>query len=296
MTRRTAWARPLLGALLAFAVLGCCGAAGAAGGAAPAPLSYRAAPVGGLLAEDPAGSGRVVAVIGELREAEDVAVVVPGSGQNRENFRGVHNGAGTARRPGTVPMADGQALYAAMRERSPHGRVAVVVWLGYLPPQEVDAELAGIARARHGARELARFAREVLAEDRHTTLVCHSYGTAVCGLAARSPGVADDVVALASPGMGVARAEEIRARVWATRARGDWIRFVPSVRLGPVGLGGDPMAPGFGARIFSAGDITGHTDYYQPGSASLAVTAGIAAGSAPAAGGIAGGRALLEVE
>ncbi|MBV2362730.1 alpha/beta hydrolase [Streptomonospora nanhaiensis] len=295
MARRIS--RALLGALLAAAVLACCGgAAGAADRARPAPLGYRDAPAGGVLAHDPAGSGRVVEVVGDLRRADHIAVVVPGSGQNAENFRGAHNGAGTARRPGTVPLANGRALYAEMRERAPHGRVAVVVWLGYLPPQEVGIDLAGIAAARHGARELARFAREVLPRDRHTTLVCHSYGTAVCGLAAREPGVADDVVALASPGMGVAHAGQMSARVWATRAEGDWIRFVPSVRLGPLGLGGDPMSPRFGARTFPAGDATGHTDYYRPGGACLAVMAGIAVGAAPAAGGPAGGRALLAVD
>ncbi|WP_067965651.1 alpha/beta hydrolase [Nocardiopsis trehalosi] len=261
-------------------------AAGPAGPAAPAappgtvaaPLAYAArAGDGGrtVLADDPAGSGRVVEVIGDLAAADDIAVVVPGSGQNRENFHA------SAANPGTVPLDNGRALHAAMRDRRPDRAAAVVVWLGYLPPQRVDAEAVTTTRAAVGAAELARFGRDHLPGGAHVTLVCHSYGSTVCGLAAREAGVADDVVALASPGMGVDGAGEVRARVWATRADDDWIRFVPSFSAGVLGLGGDPMDPAFGARTFSAGDASGHEQYYRRGGAALAGIAAIAAGAAP---------------
>ncbi|MUL39856.1 hypothetical protein FZ103_01450 [Streptomonospora sp. PA3] len=264
-----------LGALLAVVGAACVGRPEAGTQARPpAPLHYAEATVDGhrLLADDPWGSGRVVEVLGDLDGAEHIAVVVPGSGQHRGNFRasGAH--------PGAVPLANGRALQAEMRERAPEVPSAVVVWLGYLPPQGYSADLAGIARARRGADALARFAREVLPSGARVTLACHSYGTAVCGLAAARAGVAEDVVALASPGMGVADAEAIRARVWATRAPDDWIRWVPSLRLGPLGLGADPMDPAFGAVRFAPGHISGHTQYYRPGSAALAATAAIAVG------------------
>ncbi|GAB3464922.1 hypothetical protein GCM10027570_53090 [Streptomonospora sediminis] len=242
----------------------------------PAPLDYTETELDGhvLLAEDPTGSGRVVEVLGDLDGAEHVAVVVPGSGQTRHNFR-----ESTAA-PGAVPLSNGRALYAEMRRRAPERGAAVVVWLGYLPPQGYGLEHAGIGQARQGAGELVRFAREVLPDRAHVTLACHSYGTAVCGLATAQRGVADDVVALASPGMGVADAGAIRARVWATRTPDDWIRWVPNVSIGPIGLGGDPMNPRFGATRFAPGGISGHTHYYRPGSAALAATAAIAAGDA----------------
>ncbi|MDT0301502.1 alpha/beta hydrolase [Streptomonospora wellingtoniae] len=265
----------LLCAVLACVGLGCGARAGAAAKSPPPdPLEYGDAVVEGhrILAEDPSGSGRVVEVLGDLDGAEHVAVVVPGAGQTRDNFRA------NPAEPGTVPLANGRALYAAMRDRASMRETAVVVWLGYLPPQGHSLELAGIVGARRGADALVRFTREVLPADAHVTLTCHSYGTAVCGLAAAHANVADDVVALACPGMGVTDGAAIRARVWTTRAPDDWIRWVPSVRAGPVGLGADPMDPGFGAVRFDPGDISGHTQYYRPGSAALAATSAIAVG------------------
>ncbi|WP_169775406.1 alpha/beta hydrolase [Streptomonospora alba] len=279
MTRRIS--ALLLGALLTTAVLSCGGRPEAAAQVVPPePLDYAETTVDGhhLLADDTSGSGRVVEVLGDLAGAEHIAVVVPGSGQNRDNFRaGAH--------PGAVPLVNGRALYAAMRERAPEGGTAVVVWLGYLPPQGYGADLVGTARAREGAEALVRFAREVLPADAHVTLSCHSYGTAVCGLAAAQARTADDVVALASPGMGVDAAHEIRARVWATRAEDDWIRWVPSLRIGRLGLGGDPMDPEFGAVRFDPGAVSGHTQYYRPGSAALSATAAVAVGDSGAVSG-----------
>ncbi|MFW5416564.1 hypothetical protein J0910_08075 [Nocardiopsis sp. CNT-189] len=226
-----------------------------------------------LLADDP-GTGRIVEVIGDLDGAEDVAVVVPGTGQNRGNFRISDRDAGT------VPVHNGEALYAEMRERS--DRVAVVVWLGYRPPQGLNAAAYRLDSAHEGADELARLTRDALPGGAHTTFACHSYGAAVCGLAARRPGVADDVVALGAPGMGVDSASEVDARVWATRAGDDWIRFVPGLRLGGFGLGTDPVSDGFGAAVFTDDRISGHEQYYEEGSASLSALADIAVHGAPA--------------
>ncbi|GAA3722370.1 hypothetical protein GCM10022205_02460 [Spinactinospora alkalitolerans] len=239
----------------------------------PAPLRYSSEVVDGhhLLADDPAGSGRVVEALGDLDGADDIAVLVPGTGQNRGNFRRSDGN------PGTVPLANGRALLEELRRQRPDSRAAVVVWLGYLPPQDLGPHALTSTSAREGAAELVRF-DAWLPEDAHVTLVCHSYGSVVCGEAARHGGVADDVVALGSPGMGVGGAEEVRARVWATRADDDWIRFVPSVALGPLGYGSDPMDPDFGARVFFPGPIHGHESYYRPGSASLEAIARIALG------------------
>nr|WP_246422197.1 alpha/beta hydrolase [Nocardiopsis mwathae] len=247
----------------------------AAAAAGPAPLRYTPVEEDGhrVLADDPSGSGRVVEVFGDLDTARDIAVVVPGMGQNRENFW--HSDVS----PGVVPSHNARALYGELRERRPGREVAVVAWLGYESPQIGDPLVATSVRAEQGAEELVRFRREVLPPEAHITLVCHSYGTTVCGLATREPDIADDVVALASPGMGVDDARDIRARVWATRAEDDWIRFVPSFQLDELGLGrGDPMKSDFGAHTFNPGEISGHQNYFQPGSDSLRTTARIVLG------------------
>ncbi|MCA2222368.1 alpha/beta hydrolase [Nonomuraea aurantiaca] len=58
------------------------------------------------------------------------------------------------------------------------------------------------------------------------------------------------------------------ARVWAGVGGSDWIRFVPKVKLGPLGFGADALSPGYGARVFEVGP-GGHSDYFAPGTPSL---------------------------
>jgi hypothetical protein len=96
----------------------------------------------------------------------------------------------------------------------------------------------------------------------------------VCGRAA--PGLdVSDIVAFGSPGTGASSAAALRtpARVWAARGSADWIAYVPHTSVGlfgtTVGLGPDPVSPSFGARVFRAG-TAGHSDYFAPGSVSLA--------------------------
>jgi hypothetical protein len=57
-------------------------------------------------------------------------------------------------------------------------------------------------------------------------------------------------------------------RLWAELGGDDWIRFVPKVKVGPLGSGADPMDPDYGARIFEVGP-GGHSDYFRPGTPSL---------------------------
>ena len=103
-------------------------------------------------------------------------------------------------------------------------------------------------------------------------------GSVVCGLAARHLPVTD-IAVFGSPGMdaGSARQLDTSARVWAGRASGDWIRYVPHIQLLGLGFGPDPTAPAFGARPFSCGG-TGHSGYLRPGSMSLRNLAYIALG------------------
>jgi hypothetical protein len=114
-----------------------------------------------------------------------------------------------------------------------------------------------------------------------TTLLCHSYGSVVCGEAVKSLPV-DNVAAFGSPGMAASTVAALRTRanVWAARGSRDWIQFVPHVRLLGLGFGTDPVSPGFGARVFAAGPAA-HGDYLRPGSVALRNLALIALGRGP---------------
>lgn len=197
-----------------------------------------------------------VEVHGDLVRAAHVAVVVPGSDVDDRRF------------DDTVGRM-ARDLHASVGRDD----VAVVAWLGYRTPSGLGVDAAGGRLARAGAVALDAYVRTL---PGRVHLMCHSYGSVVCGLA-RPP--VDDVVLLGSPGV---RVDPVTsgARVWAARGGRDWTRWVPSVRLGDLGHGADPVAPAFGARVFDVGDI-GHDEYFREGTASLRALARIAVGEAP---------------
>ena len=236
------------------------------------PLAYAAQVAAGrhLLAYDPRGDGRVVEVLGDLSKANHVAVIVPGSGHSLENFW-------TSTSP-MAPRRSGAQLRAEIRRQFPTEQVAVVVWLGYDAPENVDLVAARSDRAFVGAGDLAALT-QILPRGVRTTLIGHSYGSVVVGHAA-SRARADHVVLLGSPGVDMATAADLRtpSTVWAATGSRDPIRFVPSVRIADIGHGADPTSPAFGARTFATGTIPGHDGYYLPGSTSLANLARIVVG------------------
>lgn len=215
-----------------------------------------------VLAFDPRGEGRLVEVVGDLARADRVVVYVPGNAKRLGNFD-----AGTTARPRTAPGPVARALLAEARTVRPSARTAVIAWLGYDPPENIDLVSAKSTRATAGAHTLTRLLR-VLPRQAQVSLVCHSYGTVVCGRLAEHVHVAN-VVALASPGMDAPSAHTLKTRVWAGRAQDDLIRFTPHVRLAGLGHGPDPMSPKFGAHHINTTGDHGHEDYFTPGTASL---------------------------
>ena len=235
------------------------------------PLEYALREVDGhtLLAADPDGGPRIVEVLGDAATADHVAVVVPGNGHHQGNYF-------TKQAP-IGPRAHGQILLSTMQALAPGSRVAVVVWVGYHTPPGLAAA-ASNRPARAGAGDLARLTH-YLPRSAHVTLVGHSYGSTVAGLALAA-GRAADCVALGSPGMGVWRREELGTgtRLWAAYAEGDWIQLFPRARLGRLGLGRTPLHPEVGATRIATGDVVGHCGYYGAGSESLRNIARIALG------------------
>jgi hypothetical protein len=227
-----------------------------------------------FLSFDPRGTGRAVEVVGDLAHAKRVAILVPGADTTLSTFdeRG--------QRPYSTPGGGARALVAQADRLDPDSHLAVIAWLGYSPPKVTSAGVITDLRADAGATRLRRLVDglHALNPSVGTTLLCHSYGSVVCGEAIRGLPV-DNVAAFGSPGMAAssAAALDTRANVWAARGSRDWMQFVPHVRVLGLGFGTDPVSPGFGAHVFAAGPAE-HSDYLRPGSVSLRNLALIALG------------------
>ena len=222
-----------------------------------------------FLAFDPRGNGRVVEVFGDLGAADRIAVLVPGVSTTANNF---DTGLDDVR--DRAPAVQARALYDATRAAAPGQRVAVIAWLGYDAPQGVGRSAAREELARSGATSLDGFTEDlaVLRPSAKVTLIGHSYGSVVAGLAAAGlPPQVKDLVVVGSPGMGVSRGVDLHtsANIWAGQAAKDWIDWVPAYKMWGAGHGTLPAAPGFGARVFGTTGVIDHDHYLAPGTQSL---------------------------
>jgi hypothetical protein len=240
-----------------------------------------AAPARHLIAFDGRGSGRAVEVFGDLAHAERIAVLVPGSDTSLDTYDRFRATAAHLWTELSRPAPE-----AADRPGAPVGiRTAVIAWLGYETPGTISTTVTTTGRAEEAApllREFIHRLHHITGRPAKLSLICHSYGSVVCGRAASGLDV-DDIALVGSPGTGADSAAGLRtrARVWAARGGGDWIQQVPHIKADlfgtTVGFGTDPVSPSFGARVFAAGD-GGHSDYFSPGSVSLTNLARIVLG------------------
>ena len=222
---------------------------------------------------NPSGQGVAAMVIGNLATATRVAILVPGSDTTLATF--------FSRGPAS-PGGGALALAAEARSLEPGTRLAVIAWLGYPAPAMLSPGVLTSGDAELGAQALRPLVTALAQHGDRVALLCHSYGSVVCGLAAPHLPVTD-IAVFGSPGMDASSVASLDtgARVWAGLDSSDPIRFVPNIRLFGLGFGADPMSPGFGARIFATGD-GGHSGYLDPGSVSLRNLAYIALGDAAA--------------
>jgi Alpha/beta hydrolase len=226
---------------------------------------------GHVLFFDPRGLAAIV--IGNLATARRVAIVVPGSDTT----------LGTFFSRGYASPGGGAAALAAQADKlEPGAPLAIIAWLGYTAPATLSPAVLTSGDAGAGAQALRPLVLALAGHGDQVALLCHSYGSVVCGLAAPHLPVTD-IAVFGSPGMDASSAASLgtNVRVWAGRESGDWIGSVPHVRLLGLGFGTDPTSPGFGARIFATG-TGGHSDYLRPGSVALRNLAYIALGD-PAA-------------
>ncbi|MGW7412996.1 alpha/beta hydrolase [Streptomyces sp. NPDC054863] len=229
-----------------------------------------------ILSFDPDGSGRAAEVFGDLEHAERVSVVVPGVDTNIVNFERTY-------RRYSSPVGMASSLYEAERKAAPDRRVAVIAWADYTAPAGLGMDAMVGVPAQAGARRLISLTEALPgASSVPVSLFCHSYGSVVCGMAARElPERVTDIAVAGSPGMRADTAADLgaRARVWAMRDADDWIQGVPYLELGGLGHGTDPVSAEFGARVLSAADAVGHTGYFVPGTESVGNFARIGVGS-----------------
>jgi hypothetical protein len=223
-----------------------------------------------ILLFDAHGDGRVVEVFGDLDCADRIAVVVPGIANDKTNFSSSGD---------TGFRANAATLYRAAAAIDPD--TATIAWLGYDTPDGIGGGLRRAARA--GAPALQRFVAGIDPRSRaEVTVVAHSYGSLVAGLAAAEGLAVDDLVFVGSPGTGLAHSAEARlrpgGRVWVGLADGDPIaaalspselsRWWVPIPCMPSWLwhGANPAAASFGARRFATKGSTGHSAYFESGS------------------------------
>jgi hypothetical protein len=227
-----------------------------------------------ILSFDPQGSGRIAEVFGSLDRAQRISVVVPGVDTDLLTFQRTN-------RRYSAPVGMAKALYAAERAASPATRTAVIAWADYTAPDGLGVDAATGLRAAEGAVRLNGLLR-ALPGRAPVAMVCHSYGSVVCGVAAHAmPRRVSDIAVAASPGMRVTKAARLgtTARLWAMRDATDWVQDVPYLELGGLGHGADPVSSAFGARVLSARDAQGHAGYFQPGTDSLRNLADVGVGA-----------------
>ena len=195
------------------------------------------------------GDGRWVGWVGP-EDPTVVVVLVPGVGTD------LHDRSSLELQARRVH----QHLQLVGARRRTGDTVAVVAWLGYDPPDHV---LAGLRRrpaaegAAHLAADVERWRR---AGARRVVAVGHSYGALVVAQAASDGMVADEVVLLGAPGLGVGEYESDRAPggpgLWSAAAVAD-----PIALLARVGIvhGEDPSTR---ARPLPT-SVDGHGSYLE---------------------------------
>ena len=246
------------------------------------------------------GQGRAAIAIGDPDFADDVSVIVPGTGSS------VRDGW----------LSDGHDdainLWEQSNAAEPNGRHSVIMWMGYDAPDGfTDPDVAGPGNARDGGGYLAADVNGLWVTHSpdalpHVTVLGHSYGsTTVADAFALSGMHANDAVLLGCPGTDLARsAPDFHVdggHVYVGSASSDpvsWIGAAPEwlpdwlneslgYPVGPdAGLGIDPAGDAFGSIRFDAEvvgsdglDTHDHSHYYDRGSESLRSMTRIATGT-----------------
>ena len=246
------------------------------------------------------GQGRAAIAIGDPDLADDVSVIVPGTGSSVRDgwLSDGHN--------------DAINLWEQSNAAEPNGKHAVISWMGYDAPDGfTDPDVAGPGNARDGGGYLAADVNGLWVthspdQQPHVTVLGHSYGsTTVADAFAQSGMHANDAVLLGCPGtdlassaadfhldggnlyVGSASSDPVSWIGAAPEWLPDWLNEGLGYPVGPdAGLGIDPAGDAFGSVRFDAEvvgsdglDTNDHSHYYDRGSESLRAMTRIATGT-----------------
>ncbi|WP_235677967.1 alpha/beta hydrolase [Mycolicibacterium sarraceniae] len=208
------------------------------------------------------GDGRAAIAIGNPDRADNIAVVVPGTG----------NSVGS----GWLGGDDAVNLYREAKWADPGRATSVVAWMGYdAPDSPVDPRIGTTALAHQGGQLLAADvnALNVTHEGAgHVTVLGHSYGSTTVADAAAGYGMhTDDVVLVGSPGTDMARSAadfhlNAGGHIYVGAAPSDPVTQLGALPQTPmpgtgwsVALGEDPALDGYGSTRFKA-EVPGLTN------------------------------------
>lgn len=152
-----------------------------------------------LVGLDTTNDGKVIVSVGNPDTAKNVATYVPGTGAELAKISG--------------EMDRSERMFDSAREAGSPS-TAVVSWVGYDAPNDVLPNAMSADYADNAKQDLDRFQDGLRTthdgDPSHNTVIGHSYGTTVIGHAARDEHLAvDDIVFVASPGVGVNHSSEL---------------------------------------------------------------------------------------
>lgn len=248
-----------------------------------------------LLGLDTKGDGHAIVAIGDPDHADNVVTSVPGT---YSKLGGVKD---------EIQHAD--MLVGSAKIADPTQKTSAITWIGYDAPQTLLPGAADPTYAHNAEARLSAFQDGLRATHdgppSHNTLIGHSYGTTVVGMTARDHArIADDVVFIGSPGVGVNHAADLHidpSHVWASRAPNDVIAVAVTPEqaakslpwAGPIiealdptrhaHFGTDPTDPSFGGQVFHSqlnhiNPVNAHSEYWDFRSESLRNLGRIAVG------------------
>jgi hypothetical protein len=224
-----------------------------------------------LIGFDTSGDGKGIVSIGNPDTATNVATYVPGTG------------AGLDGMDREMIRAD-RMVASASDAGSPS--TAVVAWVGYDAPNNIVPDAMSESYADGAKKDLAGFQDGLRATHdgvpSHNTLVGHSYGTTVVGHTARDEHLdVNDIVLVASPGVGVDKATDLGLpadHVHSTIDQHDPIRLAPVLGVEPQNFPDantfssgptDPTQTTEGPWYEGGFNPAAHSMYWDPGNKAL---------------------------